>query len=131
MALVRGYEFLPEPLSLYSPPSSLLTLRSFNDLLAVRKQALYYRSSKDIESVMGIYFSTFFGGNDPSWATPTSQNTYYRNIQLWAGTAPSNVTGAQPVKSFSSASRRWSSMGSSTSLALTGLLSVLAVGLVL
>lgn len=37
-------------------------------------------------------------GSDDSWATPETTHTYYRNIQMWATTAPSNLTG-QVVKS--------------------------------
>ncbi|KAG9024223.1 hypothetical protein FRB95_011937 [Tulasnella sp. JGI-2019a] len=75
----------------------------YNDLQAIRQDDLYYRSSDAINSIQGLFFSTFFGGNDASWATPVTQNTYFRNIQLYAGTSPSNVTGAQPVKSFNAA----------------------------
>jgi len=74
----------------------------YNDLLAIKVQDLYYRSSMSIGSVQGMYFSTFFGGSDTTWSTPISQNTYFRNIQLWAGTSESNVTG-QPVKSLNGA----------------------------
>ncbi|GJJ06079.1 hypothetical protein Clacol_000268 [Clathrus columnatus] len=41
---------------------------------------------------------TFFGGNDPSWATPLTQNTYFRQFRLWASENPSNLTGI-PVSS--------------------------------
>ncbi|KAI8929493.1 hypothetical protein BC831DRAFT_422570 [Entophlyctis helioformis] len=30
----------------------------------------------------GIEFETFFGGSDPSWATPIDQSTYYKNFSL-------------------------------------------------
>ncbi|KAG8892235.1 hypothetical protein FRB99_002858, partial [Tulasnella sp. 403] len=74
----------------------------YNDLLAIKQENLYYRAGMAINNVQGMFFSTFFGGNDNSWASPVSQNTYYRNIQLWAGTAESNVTG-QRVTSLNSA----------------------------
>lgn len=38
-----------------------------------------------------IYPRTFFGGNDASWETPESQNTYFRNIQLWGGPSQADV----------------------------------------
>ncbi|KAG9021939.1 hypothetical protein FS837_006853 [Tulasnella sp. UAMH 9824] len=91
----------------------------YNDLLAVKMQDIYYRSSFDIQSVQGMYFSTFFGGNDNTWASPVSQNTYYRNIQLWASTAQSNITG-QPVKAFGAAtpsrSNSWWAMSGAAAL---------------
>lgn len=34
-------------------------------------------------------------GADESWATPNTTHTFFRNIQLWGGSAPSNLTGAQ------------------------------------
>ena len=36
---------------------------------------------------------TFFGGDDSSWATPQTVHTYFRNIQLWGSSSPSNLTG--------------------------------------
>lgn len=55
---------------------------------------LVIRTSDNIASVGGLYFSTFFGGDDSSWATPTQQFTYYKNIQLYGGVSASNLTGA-------------------------------------
>ncbi|KAF8678178.1 hypothetical protein RHS04_05488, partial [Rhizoctonia solani] len=37
--------------------------------------------------------STFFGGEDSSWASPKEQHTYFRNIRMWGSDAPSNMTG--------------------------------------
>jgi len=97
----------------------------FNDLLAINQENIYYRSSTAISSVQGLFFSTFFGGNDDSWATPTTQNTYFRNFQLFAGNSPSNVTGAQQVKSFGAAPSLKSSIGPWS--VLTGLFMACAV----
>jgi hypothetical protein len=38
--------------------------------------------------------STFYGGDDSSWAPPSDTHTYFRNFQMWGGSAPSNLTGA-------------------------------------
>lgn len=54
---------------------------------------LELRASSSIASIGGLYFSTFFGGSDTSWATPTSQYTYFKNIALYAGTGAANGTG--------------------------------------
>ena len=43
-------------------------------------------------------FRTFFGGDTSDWASPTDQHTYFRNIELWGGYSPSNMTGV-PVSS--------------------------------
>ncbi|KAF5385835.1 hypothetical protein D9615_002568 [Tricholomella constricta] len=64
----------------------------FNDFKAVDQQNLQIRSSSSV-TANGFYFSTFFGGSDDSWATPNTVHTFYRNIRLWGGSAPSNLTG--------------------------------------
>ncbi|GLB37057.1 hypothetical protein LshimejAT787_0401080 [Lyophyllum shimeji] len=64
----------------------------YNDLKAIDQQNLQIRSSSSL-SANGLYFSTFFGGSDSSWATPKTVHSYYRNIRLWGGSAPSNLTG--------------------------------------
>ncbi|KAF7782557.1 CAZyme family PL14 [Agaricus bisporus var. burnettii] len=72
----------------------------YNDRIAVSKQGLQIRSV-DTLHVNGLFFSTFFGGSDKSWATPDTTHTYYRNIALWGSSAPSNLTG-DPVRSAAS-----------------------------
>lgn len=52
------------------------------------------RTADSLSSVSGMFFSTFFGGSDASWATPTTQYTYYKNFQLIAGYGQSNASGA-------------------------------------
>ncbi|KAF8629669.1 hypothetical protein AX17_005608 [Amanita inopinata Kibby_2008] len=69
----------------------------FNDLLAISQTDLQLRSSSSL-SANGMFFSTFFGGSDSSFATPVTTHTFYRNLRLWGGSAPSNLTG-QVVKS--------------------------------
>ncbi|TFK44706.1 polysaccharide lyase family 14 protein [Crucibulum laeve] len=66
----------------------------YNDLPAIAQQNLQIRSSDSLVA-NGFYFSTFFGGSDASWATPQTVNSYFRNIHLWGGSAPSNLTGEQ------------------------------------
>jgi len=72
----------------------------YNDRLAVSKQGLQIRAS-DTLFINGLFFSTFFGGSDDSWATPKTQHTYFRNIRLWGSSATSNLTG-EPVQSAGS-----------------------------
>lgn len=66
----------------------------YNGVPAMTFTDLVIRTSSDITSVGGLYFSTFFGGDDSDWATPTQQFTYYKNIQLYGGVGASNLTGA-------------------------------------
>ncbi|KZV77090.1 polysaccharide lyase family 14 protein [Peniophora sp. CONT] len=66
----------------------------YNDLLLIDRSDLVFRTNDNL-TAQGMYFSTFFGGNDESWAPDSDTHTYFRNIQLWAGTSPSNATGAK------------------------------------
>ncbi|KAG9221131.1 hypothetical protein CCMSSC00406_0005430 [Pleurotus cornucopiae] len=64
----------------------------FNDEEVIRQQDLQFRAVDSL-TVNGFFFSTFFGGGDNSWATPQTTHTYYRNIRMWGGSQPSNLTG--------------------------------------
>ncbi|KAJ8463817.1 hypothetical protein ONZ45_g17452 [Pleurotus djamor] len=64
----------------------------FNDDEVIRQEKLQFRSADSLH-INGFFFSTFFGGSDSSWATPVTTHTYYRNITLWGGGQPSNLTG--------------------------------------
>ncbi|KAG5643160.1 hypothetical protein DXG03_001490 [Asterophora parasitica] len=66
----------------------------FNGVKAIDQQNLQIRSASSV-SANGFYFSTFFGGSDNTWETPKTVHTYFRNIQLYAGSAPSNLTGSK------------------------------------
>jgi hypothetical protein len=43
---------------------------------------IFYRVSDDV-LVAGLMFSTFFGGHDPSWASPRTQSAFFRNFQFF------------------------------------------------
>ncbi|KAG1716627.1 hypothetical protein ID866_505 [Astraeus odoratus] len=64
----------------------------FNDVHVLSQQNLQFRSGTGVD-IGGMFFSTFFGGSDSSWATPKAVNTYYRDFQLYGSSAPSNLTG--------------------------------------
>jgi hypothetical protein len=65
----------------------------YNGVRAIKVDQLEFRKTDDIKSIAGLYFSTFFGGYDDTWATPLTQYSYFRNIQLYAGLGASNATG--------------------------------------
>ena len=67
---------------------------SYNNVQALDEQALQYRAASSV-SVGGLYFSTFYGGSDSSWAPSSDTNAYFRNFQLWGSSAASNLTGAK------------------------------------
>ena len=106
---------------------------------ALDEQSVQFRTSDDI-NIGGLYFSyvpislfpcpilignsTFFGGDDSSWATPQTVHTYFRNIQLWGSSDASNLSGptisaAWPV-SLGEASRWLLAVFSATGIALLG-----------
>ncbi|KAF7792392.1 hypothetical protein EIP86_003429 [Pleurotus ostreatoroseus] len=64
----------------------------YNNVKAIDEKAVQFRTSDNI-NIGGLYFSTFFGGDNSSWATPQTTHTYFRNIQLWGSSAASNLTG--------------------------------------
>jgi hypothetical protein len=66
----------------------------FNDVLAISQRNILYRNSSAVNA-NGFYLSTFFGGSDSSWATPQTTHSYIRNVRMWAGNAPSNLTGSK------------------------------------
>ncbi|WRT68559.1 uncharacterized protein IL334_005536 [Kwoniella shivajii] len=65
----------------------------YNGVQALQFNNLVLRTSANLASVGGLFFSTFFGGDDSSWATPTDQFVYFRNIQLFAGAGASSLSG--------------------------------------
>ncbi|KAJ7783193.1 polysaccharide lyase family 14 protein [Mycena metata] len=65
----------------------------FNDVQALAQQNLQIRAGSNL-TIGGLYFSTFFGGSDSSWATPNTTHTYFRNIQMWGSSNPSILAGS-------------------------------------
>jgi hypothetical protein len=45
---------------------------------------MLYRVNSNV-LVTGLMFSTFFGGHDPSWASPKTQMAFFRNFQFFGG----------------------------------------------
>lgn len=77
----------------------------FNDVPAISQSGLQFRIGNEVNAT-GLVFSTFFGGEDSSWAPPTDQHAFFRNIQLWGGPKGSNDTD-----SGSSQNQKGSSIG--------------------
>ncbi|KAG0378539.1 hypothetical protein BGX24_003519 [Mortierella sp. AD032] len=55
-----------------------------NGNLAIHMNNIPYRSSGMV-GFQGLLFSSFFGGSDPTYATPVDQSVYFRNVQLSVG----------------------------------------------
>jgi hypothetical protein len=97
----------------------------YNGVPALQFSQSVLRTSASINSITGLFFSTFFGGDDTSWASPTQQYTYYKNIQMFAGSGASNSSGPATTSSKAGAAD-W--MGSGGLLLLLGASVVGAVG---
>ncbi|KAJ6499286.1 polysaccharide lyase family 14 protein [Mycena sanguinolenta] len=66
----------------------------FNNVQAFTQQNLQIRASDSV-TAGGLYFSTFFGGSDSSWATPNTAHTYFRNFELYGSSNPSTLSGSK------------------------------------
>lgn len=75
-----------------------------NGVIAINQTGLQIRSSTSVASIQGIFFSTFFGGADNTWATPVNQSTYYRNFQMWGSDGASLLTTKSSARSSTIAS---------------------------
>ncbi|EPS97702.1 hypothetical protein FOMPIDRAFT_110269 [Fomitopsis schrenkii] len=69
----------------------------YNNVRAISLSNLQFRTSADV-NIGGLFFSTFFGGSNSSWATPNTTHTYFRDFQLWAGTVASNGTTSSGLR---------------------------------
>jgi len=93
----------------------------YNDVQAIKQQNLQFRSSTVINAG-GMFFSTFFGGNDSSWATPNTVHSYFRNIELWGSSEPSTLNGSKVNSASGLVKWRWG-----VTLAVVGL--IFSIGL--
>jgi hypothetical protein len=50
--------------------------------LVVNRSDISYRVVDSV-LVTGLMFSTFFGGHDPTWASPRTQSAFFRNFQFF------------------------------------------------
>ena len=77
----------------------------YNGVPALQFPASVLRTTDGIGGVTGMFFSTFFGGDDSTWATPTQQYIYFRNIAMYAGNGQSTASGASaPTGALSTSS---------------------------
>ncbi|KAL7337208.1 putative chitin deacetylase [Rhodotorula toruloides] len=86
-------------ISLSTPPlaNGLLALYS-NSSLSLLHTGIAYRTNPNV-SITNVLFSSFFGGSDASWDSKGG-NAYYRRVELYASTLPSNTTGPTVSASF-------------------------------
>lgn len=73
-----------------------------NGNLAISLNNIPYRSTGMV-GFQGLFFSSFFGGSDPTWASPTDQTVFFKNLQLSVGAAAqlyegTGTSGAQKTK---------------------------------
>jgi hypothetical protein len=106
--------------SLRSLVIKLICRLYYNGVQAMSFDNLAIRTSGQLSSIGGMFFSTFFGGDDSTWATPTNQYTYFRNMQLYAGYGAANGTGSA-ISAASRAASGWGIVGGTALAALLGL----------
>ena len=98
----------------------------YNGVQAMSFNNLAIRTSKQLSSIGGLFFSTFFGGDDVDWATPTNQYTYFRNMRLYAGYGAANGTGSA-IGAASRAVSSWGVVGGTVLAVLLGLTSMMSL----
>ena len=54
-----------------------------NDTEVFQKSDIRFRSAGAGWKITGMYFSTFFGGSDSSWATTKSEAIYFDDFSIW------------------------------------------------
>lgn len=61
------------------------TLQVYQDgNLAIQMNNIPYRSTGMV-GFQGLMFSSFFGGSDPTYATPVDTMVYFKNVQMSVG----------------------------------------------
>jgi len=63
----------------------------YNDVKAIDQADLHFGNVSDL-TIGGAFLSTFFGGNDATWAPAADTHSYFRNFQLWGSSGPSTLT---------------------------------------
>lgn len=66
----------------------------YNGVQAFKFTNVELRSADSLSGIGGIFFSTFFGGDDPTWAPGTNQSTYYKDMVLFSSSQASTSTSA-------------------------------------
>ena len=61
-----------------------------NGTKVLDEEQLVFRTTTDLQ-IDGIFFSTFFGGSDPTWATPRDQYVDFADFQV-SSTRPPPTT---------------------------------------
>ncbi|KIJ49530.1 polysaccharide lyase family 14 protein [Sphaerobolus stellatus SS14] len=90
----------------------------YNDIPAITQGGLQMRTDTRVVA-SGLFFSTFFGGSDSSWASTVDQSTYFRNFRIWASASPSNSTASAATPSIASGIRLYVVLGLIMSLLVT------------
>lgn len=102
----------------------------YNGVPAIQFPQSVLRTSSSISSITGLFFSTFFGGDDTNWASPSQQFSYYKNIQLFGGKGISTASGPATTTSSAAAMGQkvnWNGVGSvvvGLGMAMVGAMSI-------
>ena len=67
----------------------------YDGKLAIDQTDALIRTAPTLDSVSGLFFSTFFGGSGTEWAPGSTQHAYFKDIKMAAKTAGSTLSGAK------------------------------------
>lgn len=98
----------------------------YNDVSAFTQNNLHFRTTNDVNAT-GFVFSTFFGGDDSSFAPSADQHAFFRNIQMWGGATGSNATSTASTQSGSSKGDSVPNRGSWRSGLIAGMVGIVGV----
>lgn len=63
---------------------------SINGKVVINRSDIMYRTDPSLH-IEGLFFSTFFGGDDATWASPTAQESYFADFKLAMGGASGSL----------------------------------------
>lgn len=66
----------------------------YDGKLVIDQTDALIRTAPTLDSVSGLFFSTFFGGSGAEWAPGSTQHAYFKDIRVAAKTEASTRSGA-------------------------------------
>jgi len=73
----------------------------YNGAIVINQTEMQIRSNSSVESIQGMFFSSFFGGSDSSWAPSNDQHAYFRTLQMFASDDASTLKSSAKRSSVS------------------------------
>jgi hypothetical protein len=77
----------------------------FDGNLVLTQSGLLFRTTSRLK-IEGVLFSTFFGGDDPTWETPVTTYADFANFALWDGNPAAQKPSQAPAQPQAPADRQ-------------------------